>query len=74
MAREREKVLSGARQGDVLVLENLTKVRPWPGVSAPAHLSLAASSCPLCCSCDSGPMPVSSCSLFGGNLGVSVPQ
>ncbi|KYO42635.1 ATP-binding cassette sub-family A member 1 isoform A [Alligator mississippiensis] len=26
VAREREKVLSGARQGDVLVLENLTKV------------------------------------------------
>ncbi|XP_019393966.1 PREDICTED: ATP-binding cassette sub-family A member 7 [Crocodylus porosus] len=35
VAREREKVLSGARQGDVLVLENLTKVygrRKMPAV------------------------------------------
>uniref|UniRef100_A0A7M4G151 ATP binding cassette subfamily A member 7 n=1 Tax=Crocodylus porosus TaxID=8502 RepID=A0A7M4G151_CROPO len=45
VAREREKVLSGARQGDVLVLENLTKVR----VSAPAPLPRLQAAVPCAC-------------------------
>ncbi|XP_070271735.1 phospholipid-transporting ATPase ABCA7 isoform X4 [Myotis yumanensis] len=40
VARERERVVEGATQGDVLVLQDLTKVYPWQKIPAVDRLCL----------------------------------